>query len=219
MRKNINRQAVTILTTDPTVFPILKAKLTQESESYQIHAHFFSDRERICEVLKDLRQLEVLEDNNQQFVWVLREEEKELVRDILSFHLASVITTNKMSLETDFMNSLNYYPYVALPLQTMILKQVNHINKRDDSMPLDLTSYHQLNPTEKAIVSQLYKGKTTNQIAENVCISYHTVNNNIALIKKKFNVKTKVDIIKHIIKTNQQTQLRQKEAKIYAKTI
>jgi DNA-binding CsgD family transcriptional regulator len=219
VRKNTKRKAVTILTTDPAVFPILKVKLTQESEKYQIHAHFFADRERIREVLKNLRRLEILEDNNQQFIWVLREEEKELVRDILSFHEASVITTNKMSLETDFMNSLYYYPYVALPLQSMLLMQVNQTYKRDYSMPLDLTSYHQLNATEKAIIFHLYKGKTTTQIAESVCISYHTVNNNIALIKKKFNVKTKVDIIKHIIKTNQETQLRQKESKINAKTI
>ncbi|WP_411809988.1 helix-turn-helix transcriptional regulator [Alkalihalophilus marmarensis] len=104
-------------------------------------------------------------------------------------------------------------------ISPIIFKQFSVASRSGFSLPLDITSYSHLNETEKAIISHLYKGKTTTEIAESVCSSYHTVNNNIASIKKKFNVKSKVEIIKHIIKTNQQTQLRQKEAKINTKTI
>ncbi|WEG16561.1 helix-turn-helix transcriptional regulator [Alkalihalophilus pseudofirmus] len=212
MKKLINPIAtVTIMTTDPMVFPIIRAKLTKESENLQVHAHFFCDVKRVEGVLRELIHADTKDNNNEKVIWVLRENEISIVSQILSFQEASIITSCKKTVEDEFMTALKFYPYIALPFQTTILKQVAETYKSEFLLPLDLTSYSQLNETEKEIIYHLYKGQTTTEIAQSVCISYHTVNNNIASIKKKLKVNSKVEIIKHIIKTTKQTHSCQKD--------
>lgn len=74
-------------------------------------------------------------------------------------------------------------------------QNIPNVIKKNDKFKLIYTQY-KISKRETEIIELLIDGKTSNEIKEDLFISYHTVKNHISHIYKKLNVKSRYELVK-----------------------
>ncbi|MED1603081.1 LuxR C-terminal-related transcriptional regulator [Alkalihalophilus marmarensis] len=204
MQTTISNESITFIMTDAS----LQEKILEGLNEYQqanLTFHVVHTHEEIRSCL-ELQQKEAKKYSSQQskYIWVIDERDQKLAKDILSFGQASIIAKESSCLIKSMDQAIKHYPCLDLPFQQDILMTVyrNNKPKQKEDLTICLDSYKEFNRTEKDIIYYLLQGKTAEQIAEQTYNSVHTINNNIVKIKRKLNVKSKVEIITHFVKKN-----------------
>ncbi|ERN51968.1 LuxR C-terminal-related transcriptional regulator [Alkalihalophilus marmarensis] len=204
MHTTTQKESITFIMTDAS----LQSKIIKGLIKYQeaeLTFHVMNNHEEIRACL-ELQQKETKKYSSQQskYIWIIGEEDQRLAKDILSYGQASIIAKESSCLIKSMNQAIKHYPCLDLPFQKDILETVYRNNKprKIEDLTLSLASYKEFNQTEKDIIYYLLQGKTAEQIAEQTYNSVHTINNNIVKIKRKLNVKSKVEIITHFVKQN-----------------
>ncbi|ADC49188.1 hypothetical protein BpOF4_05630 [Alkalihalophilus pseudofirmus OF4] len=204
MHTTTQKESITFITTDAS----LQTKIIEGLNEYQQNELTF----RVIHNPEDVRTcLELLQkktkkysSQQKKYIWVISEEEQDLAKEILSYGQASIIAKESSCLIKSMDQAIKHYPCLDLPFQKGILAMVyrNNKPKRTEDLTISLDSHSEFNQTEKDIIYYLLQGKTAEQIAEQTYNSVHTINNNIVKIKRKLNVRSKVEIITHFVKKN-----------------
>jgi DNA-binding NarL/FixJ family response regulator len=204
MHTTTQKESITFIMTDAS----LQSKIIKSLSEYQeakLTFHTIHNHEEIRSCL-ELQNKEIKKSDSQQskYIWVIGEDDQNLAKKILSYGQASIVAKESSCLIKSMHLAIKHYPCLDLPFQKNILATVYRSNKLNDKEELTfcLDSYTEFNKTEKDIIYYLLQGKTADQIAEQTFNSVHTINNNIVKIKRKLDVKSKVEIITHFVKQN-----------------